>query len=617
MTNPRDGRKWIVAAVIAALASGAFAQNAGPTERAAPDLAGFRTVHTALTTRISNPPPKSTTQTGFLGIATSTDKSGLFVVEVAEDSPAMRAGIQPGDIIIVVGSSRPRTPDDLRDLLQARSPGDKLTVHFLRDGKALEATATLTATSKPMKLNEERAYLGLTLGEPEGEGAPVRRVTQRSPAAEAGIRTGDLVLKVDGQALDDPARLDVVLNEKEPGDALAILLRRGEEEVEVKVTLAEDPNAGRSQSFSPRNVWRRDVFRLAVIGIEYPDVKHNEQVRLEDWREQLFSAGTYKDKRNATGQPVYGSLNDFYQEVSNGKLRIEGKVFDWVQVGKNRAEYSEGTGTSARSRTTLFNEVFAKLQEREGENVLEGYDGIFFLYAGARFQTSRGGLYWPHRSTVRLGNRTYPYFIMQEGGPRMSDISVMAHEFGHMLGLPDLYARPENPGSEGLGVWCLMSNQTGGGRPQHMGAWCKEQLGWLKPTVIDPTVPQKLILGPVNGSDVECFKVLIRPDGSEYLLLENRRRAGFDSSLPAEGLLIWHVVGNRPVLQESHGVDGPSGPRSYGSMVPYPSESNTMFTPFTTPSSKSQLGGGLPVYITNIRQLPDGRVTFYIGYQFQ
>ncbi len=42
-----------------------------------------------------------------------------------------------------------------------------------------------------------------------------------------------------------------------------------------------------------------------------------------------------------------------------------------------------------------------------------------------------------------------------------------------------------------------------------------------------------------------------------------------------------------------------------------------MFTPFTTPSSKSQLGGGLPVYITNIRQLPDGRVTFYIGYQFQ
>lgn len=613
----RNLKKYIVAIVATTLGSGAIAQNVGPTESGLPDLTGFRTVHTALTTRISNLPPKSTTQTGFLGVATIADKAGLLVIEVAEDSPAMRAGVQPGDLILVVGSSRPRTPEDLRDLLQSRSPGDQLAIHVMRKGKPLELSATLSATSRPMKLNEERAYLGLSIGESEGEGAPVRRITQGSPAAQAGIRIGDILLKVDGQSLDDTARLDIILNEKEPGDTLTLQLRRGEEVIEVKTTLTEDPNAGRSQSFSPRNVWRRDVFRLAVIGIEYPDVKHNERIRLEDWHEQLFSTGTYQNKNNATGQPVYGSLNDFYQEVSNGKLRIEGKVFDWVQVSKNRAEYSEGTGTSARSRTTLFNEVFAKLQEREGENVLEGYDGIFFLYAGARFQTSRGGLYWPHRSSVRLGNRNYPYFIMQEGGPRMADISVMAHEFGHMLGLPDLYARPENPGSEGLGVWCLMSNQTGGGRPQHMGAWCKEQLGWLKPTVIDPTVPQKLILGPVNGSDDECFKVLIRPDGSEYLLLENRRKVGFDASLPAEGLLIWHIVGNRPVLQESHGVDGPAGPRSYVSMVPYPSESNTMFTPFTTPSSKSQLGGGLPVYITNIRQLPDGRITFYIGYQFQ
>lgn len=66
-----------------------------------------------------------------------------------------------------------------------------------------------------MKLNEERAYLGLLLGEPESEGVPVRRVTQGSPAAQAGILTGDIVLKVEGQSLDDTARLDVVLNEKQ------------------------------------------------------------------------------------------------------------------------------------------------------------------------------------------------------------------------------------------------------------------------------------------------------------------------------------------------------------------------------------------------------------------
>jgi hypothetical protein len=98
--------------------------------------------------------------------------------------------------------------------------------------------------------------------------------------------------------------------------------------------------------------------------------------------------------------------------------------------------------------------------------------------------------------------------------------------------------------------------------------------------------------------------------------LENRRRIGFDRDLPAEGLLIWRVIDGRPVLEESHGIGGPSGPGLYLGSIPYPSGSNTAFTPFTTPSSKSLKGGGLPVYITNIKKLPDGRIVFQIGYEY-
>jgi hypothetical protein len=119
----------------------------------------------------------------------------------------------------------------------------------------------------------------------------------------------------------------------------------------------------------------------------------------------------------------------------------------------------------------------------------------------------------------------------------------------------------------------------------------------------------------VETSPKECFKVLIRADGSEYLLLENRQRKGYDASLPADGLLIWRILDGKPFLEESHGITGPSGPRSYLSMVPYPSKANNAFTPYTTPSSKSQKGGGLPVSITNIQRLSDGRITFFIGYE--
>ena len=199
----------------------------------------------------------------------------------------------------------------------------------------------------------------------------------------------------------------------------------------------------------------------------------------------------------------------------------------------------------------------------------------------------------------------------------MNDISVFCHEFGHMLGLPDLYARPEQPGSEGVWQWCAMSNQIGNGRPQHFSAWCKEQLGWVKPTVIDPRVKQKLVLSPIETDPTQCFKVMVRADGSEYFLLEVRQKIGWDERLPGEGLLVWRVVNNRPILEESHGVEGARGPSSYPTSVPFPSAANQNFTPYTTPSSKSQLGGGLPVWITNIRRWPDGRVTFHVGYEYQ
>ena len=77
------------------------------------------------------------------------------------------------------------------------------------------------------------------------------------------------------------------------------------------------------------------------------------------------------------------------------------------------------------------------------------------------------------------------------------------------------------------------------------------------------------------------------------------------------------MVNQRPILEESHGVEGPSGPRVFPSAVPYPSAANNAFTPDTTPSSRSLLGGGLPVFLTEIRKLPDGRMTFHIGYEYR
>src|SRR5262245_32938341 len=587
---------------------------AGPGPASAPPpLPEFRTVDQAIAGQIRRSADAPVGQSGYLGVSVLPDSRGrLQILDVAADSAAAKAGLLAGDVLTEFGDE-----EQLRERIHGAAPGDELKLAVERKGLSLEVAAKLGAVSRPMKLAERRAIMGVQMGEAvEGGGAPITRLTPGSGAEKAGLKSGDVLLKIDGSPITAQNQVSDSLSEKKPGDVVTVVVQRGGKTEEVKVTLGSDPAAEERGAgfFRGGSYWKKDVYRLAVIRIEYPDVKHNDKIAAKDWEDALFSKGTY-NKTSVTGQPVYGSLNDYYQEQSCGALRVEGKVFEWVEVGKKRTDYSPGT--SQNEKTAYISEAMAKLAERDGKDALKDFDGLFLMYAGDRVTTNRGGLYWPHRGNANLQGKRWPYFIVPEGGQRMGSISVIAHEFGHMLGLPDLYARPENPGSEGLGGWCVMSQENRSGKPQHFGAWCKEQLGWLKPTVIDPTVKQRLLLSPIEGSTKECFKVLVRPDGSEYLLLENRRKVGFDQDLAAEGLLIWRVVRNRPILEESHGVDGPSGPNVYLRDVPYPSKSNDAFTPFTTPSSRSQLGGGLPVHITSIRRLPEGRISLSIGYEYE
>jgi M6 family metalloprotease-like protein len=476
------------------------------------------------------------------------------------------------------------------------------------------------ATPEPLA---QPGHLGVSLAAGGQGEVVIAEVEPESPAAAAGLRPGDVIRKAAGFVPATADALRDLLRGKGPGEALLLEVLRQNESREITATLTapsrvvaadKPPATGGKGSFDTRNLgaWRKPVYRLAVVTIEYSDMKHNDAIGVKDWEASLFSRGTYTNK-SVTGQTVYGSLNDYYEEQSYKNLRVEGKVFPWVQVSKKRTDYVQ----AGVAKTALLTEAFDRVLERDGKDALKDFDGVFILFAGGRVaNVARGSLYWPHRSSFSHQGKRWPYFICPEGGGQMANISVFCHEFGHMLGLPDLYARPENPGSEGVGAWCAMSNQAGNGRPQHFCAWSKERLGWVQPALIDPGVKQKLILAPIQQSSKECYKVLVRPDASEYFLLENRVQKGFDASLPAPGLLIWRVVRGRPILEESHGVTGPAGPRVFASAVPFPSPANDSFTPYTAPSSRAQLGGGAPVHITNIRKLLDGRITFYIGYEF-
>jgi M6 family metalloprotease-like protein len=644
MTRTRLPAAALLAAVVGAAAA-ADTPTVAPPPRKAVDLTGYRTTATAIKAdpkefKAAAAGPAAAVA-GYVGVALS-ERSGRPVIEAVEpDSPAAEAGLKDGDVIRQIAGGEVTTLAGVREVLRGLRAKDKLTLTVERAGKPLTLTALARPVSAPLTPGAGgtgRVIMGVTIREGGRPGGGVRldEITTGGPADKGGLKAGDVIVVIDGKDVADATAFRDMMGERKAGDALALIVERAGKRVETKVTVAAEDAGGRPTGggrFGPGgagggwddrlpSAWRKPGYNLAIIGIEYPDQKHNSKIADKDWEASLFSTGAYTGT-SATGQKVYGSMADYYRDLSYGNFTVTGKFVGWVEVAKNRQEYSTGSGTSVREKSSLLTEAMDKYAAKNGKDALKDFDGVFFLYAGSPVQTTRGSLYWPHRASVTHGGKRWPYFIVSEmgRGGGMMDISVFCHEFGHMLGLPDLYARPEVPGMEGVGVWCAMSQQNGSGRPQQFSAWCKEQLGWVKPTVIDPRVKQRLVLGPIEDSPAECFKVMLKPDGSEYLLLENRAKKGWDEVLPAHGLLIWRVIpGNvtqRVFLEESHGVEGPAGPRSFPQAVPYPSKSNNAFTPFTTPSSKTVTGGGLPVYITNIRKLPDSRVTFHIGYEYQ
>lgn len=139
--------------------------------------------------------------------------------------------------------------------------------------------------------------------------------------------------------------------------------------------------------------------------------------------------------------------------------------------------------------------------------------------------------------------------------PSPPSVGVFAHEFSHVLGLPDLYDYGYD--SEGVGMYSLMAGGSygrdmqnrnySGNSPVHPDAWSKTYLGYVDP--IEVIGNQKLTVRPVNEF-ADIFKIDVPGSGGrEYFLLENRQQSGFDAGLEynldgkdLHGLVVYHVV---------------------------------------------------------------------------
>jgi len=262
-----------------------------------------------------------------------------------------------------------------------------------------------------------------------------------------------------------------------------------------------------------------------------------------DIQDLLFSRGTYPTR----------SMREYYQENSYGQLDVDGQVLGWLRMPQPYSYYTNGQrgmGAYPRNAQKLVEDALAAAAQQVDFRHFDAdgdlfVDGLFVVHAGSGAEvvidpTAQAATIWSHQWNVPQpfvsnGVTAYAYCTTPEDG----QIGVFCHEFGHMLGLPDLYDTTYR--STGVGQWCAMGmgSWNGGGRtPSHFCAWAKARLGWTDPSIVTGATTLQLVAHDKDGVHRLWTGGTV---GNDYLLIESRQLTGFDGALPGGGLLIWRI----------------------------------------------------------------------------
>jgi regulator of sigma E protease len=154
----------------------------------------------------------------FLGLPVSfVTGNGLMVHSVAANSSAEEAGIEPADVILKIEGQPVHRWEDMQDIVDSVEEGTEVTLLLQRDGQEIQRT--LKPKFDP---DLQRRIIGVLLC-----WNMVSQVEEGSPAYEAGIKAGDTVLSINGQAVYSNESMSSVLRSVAEGEKINLVLLRG------------------------------------------------------------------------------------------------------------------------------------------------------------------------------------------------------------------------------------------------------------------------------------------------------------------------------------------------------------------------------------------------------
>ena len=373
-------------------------------------------------------------------------------------------------------------------------------------------------------------------------------------------------------------------------------------------TLNDTPTIGvnHGRKFNPRGdlvpaLATPEEQRVLVLFVDFSDEPPGgptQRLDLSYFDDMLFGT-TYDPPEYAAypGHPTGRTLVNYFKEASFGQVDIVTPDLPtstgWLNVGKPYSYYcradgvhDNGFGPFPENAQGLAVDAINAADAQGVDFSQYAVDGVvpnlFIVHAGTGAEWSGDpGVIWSHSwSGADVGEgytidgvTFYSYAMMPEVGgdltgftgdvfgPYPPTVGVYAHEYGHVLGLPDQYDYGYE--SEGTGMFSLMAggswNQSSpdwifaGDSPSMLDAWSKYRLGLITPKTVTST--SAVTLKPAETDPVAYKMVVPGSGGKECFLFENRQNIGFDQGLqtyyldaggnvvvaPVHGLVVYHV----------------------------------------------------------------------------
>lgn len=298
----------------------------------------------------------------------------------------------------------------------------------------------------------------------------------------------------------------------------------------------------------------------------------------EDNKERIFRE---MNEEGYSENGATGSARDYFISQSMGMFTpvfdVVGPVtmeFPYRYYGSNR---NDEEAKDNAPKEMIFNAT--KAAQAQGLIDIDSYDGdgdgyvdmVYVIYAG-KGEADGGGpnTIWPHMSDIQSdaqfafqtieGKRLSLYACSAEkrGDGTFSGIGTFCHEYGHCLGLPDMYDT-DYSGGFGLGDFDIMSGggyNNKGNTPPAYSAFERYTLGWLELVELD--TDQNVTLQPLTSSNT-AYRISTDRE-EEFFTVENRQYQDWDLYLPSRGLMITHIYYDESVWQENKVNDDPEHP---------------------------------------------------------